>query len=192
MRAAASIMISIALVACASSIRPRKAWQHDLTLEEFRHTQQAFIPRVERPNTLPLGTSVEAWAAYIAAVHRQIHMQFAHGFLPALPSRGVLADPSLSTTIELVIDSSGGLERLGIVTTSGVELYDWGAFSAVRQGAPYPPPPVGVRSKDGRAYLRWTLHRNESQCGPWNAEPFMLKTVKSESSTSVSTRAFSF
>ena len=31
-----------------------------------------------------------------------------------------------------------------------------------------------IRSADGLVYLRWALYRGESQCGTWNAEPYIL------------------
>ncbi|HEX6245708.1 MAG TPA: hypothetical protein VFZ61_32510, partial [Polyangiales bacterium] len=65
--------------------------------------------------------------------------------------------------------------RVGVVKSSGNLMYDFGAFNAVQRGAPYPPPPERIRSSDGRTYLRWALHRDQSQCGTWNAEPFILK-----------------
>jgi hypothetical protein len=60
------------------------------------------------------------------------------------------------------------------VRSSDDERFDFGAFNAVWRGAPYPPPPPEIRSPDGRTYLHWLLHRGPSQCGTWNAEPFIL------------------
>jgi hypothetical protein len=58
--------------------------------------------------------------------------------------------------------------------------FDYGVFKAVVSAAPYPPPPVAIRSSDGLTYLRWTLNRGESQCGTWNAEPYILGFERSE------------
>jgi TonB family protein len=77
--------------------------------------------------------------------------------------------------VEIVVNPDGTLDRVGVVKSSGNLMYDFGAFNAVQRGAPYPVPPEKIRSPDGRTYMRWALHRNESQCGTWNAEPFILK-----------------
>ena len=81
------------------------------------------------------------------------------------------------TKVEIVVNADGSLDRVGVVKSSGNLMYDFGAFNAVQRGAPYPPPPEKIRSPDGRVYMRWALHRNESQCGTWNAEPYILKNA---------------
>jgi TonB family protein len=88
---------------------------------------------------------------------------------------GDLGNPELVTTVEIVINADGSLDRVGVVRASGNLMYDFGAFNAVQRGAPYPPTPEKIRSPDGRVYIKWALHRNESQCGTWNAEAFILK-----------------
>jgi TonB family protein len=79
------------------------------------------------------------------------------------------------TKVEIVVNPDGSLDRVGVVKSSGNLMYDFGAFNAVQRGAPYPVPPEKIRSPDGRVYLRWALHRDESQCGTWNAEPYIVK-----------------
>ena len=93
----------------------------------------------------------------------------------SLPALGDLGDLDLVTKVEIVVNADGTLDRVGIVKSSGNLMYDFGAFYAVQSGAPYPPAPEKIRSSDGRVYMRWALHRNESQCGTWNAEPYILK-----------------
>ena len=122
-----------------------------------------------------LNAAADPFAAYLAAFHRNLHIEFAHDFLNSLPMAGDLGNPALVTMIEIVVNPDGSLDRVGVVKASGNLMYDFGAFNAVQRGAPYPPTPEKIRSPDGRVYIKWALHRNESQCGTWNAEPYILK-----------------
>ncbi len=142
---------------------------------EFRAAIENYITGVKPGNTTALNAAADPFAAYLAAFHRNLHMEFAHGFLGSLPTFGALGNPNLVAKVEIVVNPDGSLDRVGIVKTSGDLMYDFGAFNAVQRGAPYPPTPEKIRSPDGRAYIQWALHRNESQCGTWNAEPFMVR-----------------
>ncbi len=144
--------------------------------EEFRAAIENYIVGVRPGNTTALNAAADPFAAYLASFHRNLHMEFAHQFLASLPMAGALGDPSLVTKVEIVVNADGTLDRVGVVKSSGNMMYDFGAFNAVQRGAPYPPTPEKIRSPDGRVYMRWALHRNESQCGTWNAEPYILRT----------------
>jgi len=152
-------------------------WGTDLTLEEFREASGGYRPRVERSNLMPIQSLRDDWADYIARVHTKLHVQFAGGLLGTLPTYGALGNPNLVTKVEIVVRADGSVERFGIVQRSGSELYDYGVFSVIRQSAPYPPPPPSIHSPDSLTYLHWDLHRNESQCGTWNCEPFILRVA---------------
>ncbi len=142
---------------------------------EFRAAIENYITGVKPGNTTALNAAADPFAAYLAAFHRNLHIEFAHEFLGSLPTMGALGNPNLMAKVEIVVNPDGTLDRVGIVKTSGDTMYDFGAFNAVQRGAPYPPTPEKIRSPDGRAYIQWALHRNESQCGTWNAEPFMVR-----------------
>jgi TonB family protein len=142
---------------------------------EFRAAVENYIAGVKPGNTTALNAAADPFAAYLAAFHRNLHMEFAHDFLGSLPVGGEFSDPTLVTKVEIVVNPDGTLDRVGVVKSSGNLMYDFGAFNAVQRGAPYPPTPEKIRSPDGRTYMRWALHRNESQCGTWNAEPYILK-----------------
>ena len=144
---------------------------------EFRAAIENYVVGVKPGNTTALNAAADPFAAYLAAFHRNLHMEFAHDFLAGLPMAGDLGNPELVTKVEIVVNADGSLDRVGVVKSSGNLMYDFGAFNAVQRGSPYPPPPEKIRSPDGRVYLRWALHRNESQCGTWNAEPYILKTA---------------
>jgi TonB family protein len=143
--------------------------------EEFRAAIENYVVGVKPGNQTKLNAAADPFAAYLAAFHRNLHMEFAHDFLASLPMAGDLGNPELVTTVEIVINADGSLDRVGVVRPSGNLMYDFGAFNAVQRGAPYPPTPEKIRSPDGRVYIKWALHRNESQCGTWNAEAFILK-----------------
>jgi len=142
---------------------------------EFRAAIENYVTGVKPGNTTALNAAADPFAAYLAAFHRNLHIEFAHEFLGSLPAFGALGNPNLVTKVEIVVNPDGTLDRVGIVKTSGDTMYDFGAFNAVQRGAPYPPPPEKIRSPDGRTYIQWALHRNESQCGTWNADPYMLR-----------------
>jgi len=144
--------------------------------EEFRAAIENYVVGVKPGNQTKLNAAADPFAAYLAAFHRNLHIEFAHDFLASLPMAGELGNPDLVTTVEIVINADGSLDRVGVVRPSGNLMYDFGAFNAVQRGAPYPPTPEKIRSPDGRVYIKWALHRNESQCGTWNAEAFILKT----------------
>lgn len=144
--------------------------------DEFRAAIENYVVGVKTGNTTALNAAADPFAAYLAAFHRNLHMEFAHDFLGSLPMAGDLGNPALVTKVEIVVNADGTLDRVGVVKSSGNLMYDFGAFNAVQRGAPYPPTPEKIRSPDGRVYMRWALHRNESQCGTWNAEPYILKT----------------
>lgn len=143
--------------------------------EEFRAAIENYVVGVKPGNQTKLNAAADPFAAYLAAFHRNLHIEFAHDFLSSLPASGELANPDLVTTVEIVINADGSLDRVGVVRPSGSLMYDFGAFNAVQRGAPYPPTPEKIRSPDGRVYIKWALHHNESQCGTWNAEAFILK-----------------
>ncbi|MDB4991173.1 MAG: Exopolysaccharide biosynthesis domain protein [Myxococcaceae bacterium] len=143
--------------------------------EEFRASIENYVVGVKPGNQTKLNAAADPFAAYLAAFHRNLHIEFAHDFLASLPMAGDLGNPELVTMVEIVVNADGTLDRVGVVKASGNLMYDFGAFNAVQRGAPYPPTPEKIRSPDGRVYIKWALHRNESQCGTWNAEPFILK-----------------
>jgi TonB family protein len=163
----------------AQDRQPREAKRRGAGREkrwaEFRAAVENYIAGVKPGNTTALNAAADPFAMYLAAFHRNLHTEFAYEFIGSLPLSGALADMNLVAKVEIVVNPDGTLDRVGVVKSSGNLMYDFGAFNAVQRGAPYPPPPEKIRSPDGRTYLRWALHRNESQCGTWNAEPFILK-----------------
>lgn len=159
--------------------RSRSSGQsREVIWKKFRGAIENYLPKVRPGNQTALNTAASPFAAYLAVVHRQIHVHFADQFLRGLPLAGSpLSDPTLVTTLEIVINGDGTLETVGVARSSGFLPFDYGAFSSVQKAAPFPPPPTKILSSDGRAYMHWAFHRAERQCGTFNAQPYILKDV---------------
>jgi len=136
-----------------------------------------FTPDVRPGNTTALDTLYHPFAEYLTAFHRKLHPYWGDGFLVSLvafPDTHPLNDMSLMTKLEIVVNGDGTVHKVTIVISSGNTVYDVAAINAVYEGEPYPEPPAELQSGDGRLYLRWAFYRNHSQCGVWNAEPYIL------------------
>jgi len=145
------------------------------TWKEFRAAIENYVPGVKPGTTTALNAAASPFASYIAAVHRRIHPQFADRFLRSLPIGGSpYQDPTLMTKLEIVLNRDGSVYRVGVVRSSGLLPFDFGAFNSVLRGQPYPPPPSSILSGDGRVYFHWGFYRNQRQCGTFNAEPYIL------------------
>ncbi len=157
----------------------RKSSQRGITREktwnEFRAAIENYVPGVKRGATTALNAAASPFATYIAAVHRRIHQEFADRFLRSLPIGGSpYQDPTLMTKLEIVLNRDGSVHRVGVVRSSGLLPFDFGAFNSVLRGQPYPPPPDSILSGDGRVYFHWGFYRNQRQCGTFNAEPYII------------------
>jgi len=150
-------------------ISREKSWN------EFRAAIENYVPGVRAGSTTALNAAASPFATYIAAVHRRIHQEFADRFLRSLPIGGSpYQDPTLMTKLEIVLNRDGSVHRVGIVRSSGLLPFDFGAFNSVLRGQPYPPAPSSILSGDGRVYFHWGFYRNQRQCGTFNAEPYIV------------------
>jgi hypothetical protein len=157
----------------------RKSTQRGIAREktwgEFRTAIENYVPGVKPGATTALNAAASPFATYIAAVHRRIHQEFADRFLRSLPIGGSpYQDPTLMTKLEIVLNQDGSVYRVGVVRSSGLLPFDFGAFNSVLRAQPYPPAPESILSGDGRVYFHWGFYRNERQCGTFNAEPYIL------------------
>lgn len=143
---------------------------------DFRAALENYTPEVRAGNQTALNAAASPFASYIAAVHRRMHRTFAGRFIANLPPGGSnpFNDMSLRTKLEIVFNPDGSIDRVGIVNTSGLLPFDYGAYNAVMGGQPYPAPPSSIQSGNGKVYLHWSFYRNARQCGTFNAEPFIL------------------
>ncbi len=149
------------------------------TFKEFRAAIENFVPNVKSGEQTALNAAASPFASYIAAIHRQIHREFADDFLQGLPagSMSPYSDPSLLTTLEIILNADGTIHKIGVVRTSGLLPFDYGAYAAVTRAAPFPEAPDAIRSGDGRVYLHWGFYRSHRQCGTFNAEPYILPNI---------------
>jgi len=156
-----------------------KSSQRGITREktwtEFRAAIENYAPGVKPGATTALNAAASPFATYIAAVHRRIHQEFADRFLRSLPIGGSpYQDDTLMTKLEIVLNRDGSVYRVGVVRSSGLLPFDFGAFNSVLRGQPYPEAPSAILSGDGRVYMHWSFYRNQRQCGTFNAEPYVL------------------
>jgi TonB family protein len=110
-------------------------------------------------------------------MHRQIHELWAFGFMAGLdakPSSNPLNNPSLVAKVEIVLDQKGNVDRVNMVRSSGLTVYDAAAIDVVYSAAPYPAPPPAILSGNGKVYVHWTFHRNEEACGTMGVDYFIL------------------
>ncbi|MEM9069144.1 MAG: hypothetical protein AAGE52_11590 [Myxococcota bacterium] len=143
---------------------------------DFRAAIENYVSDVRPGNQTALNAAASPFANYIAAIHRRFHRQFAGRFIGNLPggAGNPFNDQSLRTKLEIVFNGDGSIHRVGVVRTSGLLPFDYGAYNAVMSGQPYPAPPESIKSGNGKVYLHWSFHRNHRQCGTFNAEPYIL------------------
>ncbi len=126
-----------------------------------------FVGNVRTGNQSELGTRKHPFAAFITAMHRQIHHQFADGFLATIDYKGQNLYPdTLVSAIEISINPDGKVDELVIVKHSGSLPFDTAALDSVMSAAPFPDPPDAIKSRDGKVYLTWYFHRDGRQCHP--------------------------
>src|SRR5262249_44573234 len=83
-------------------------------------------------------------------------------------------DRKLEVTLEIVLNGDGTLDKATIVKPSGILTFDVAAIDTVQNAGPFESPPEQIRSGNGKIYLHWTFHRDERQCSPYFADPFIL------------------
>lgn len=145
--------------------------------QRFRAAIENYDVRVRPGNQTALNTRADPFAAYVARMHRGIHVHFADSFLHNLPSTvaaSFTANPDMHTRLEIAIGPDGSVANIGVAATSGDLLFDFGAYNSVMSAAPFGPTPENIRSPDGLVYVHWGFYRNQRQCGTFNARMFIL------------------
>jgi hypothetical protein len=145
--------------------------------QRFRAAIENYDVQVRPGNQTALNTRADPFAAYLASMHRRIHVLFAEGFLRTLPAPTqafAQANPTMHTRLEIGVGPDGNVARVGVVGTSGDTLFDFGAYNAVMGSQPFDATPSAIRSPDGIVYLHWSFYANERQCGTFNAQPYIL------------------
>lgn len=74
-------------------------------------------------------------------------------------------DESLAVTVELTISEQGWLDDIHVAETSGSRDFDQVALEIVLDAARFSPPPIELRSDDGRVHMSWRFARDRRQAG---------------------------
>jgi TonB family protein len=116
---------------------------------------------------------------YITQIHDTlVHPVFAGRFLEALDRldpHDPLNDWNLHLDMEFEILADGRVSELRVVYPSGIRRFDAAAVDAIFRAAPFPKPPLAIRSWNDRVYLRWGFYRNHRKCGVKNIRPYILE-----------------
>ena len=166
-----------AAAALAKSERSKRKGNSSARRERVRSALENFITEVKPGNQTALNTRAAPFAQFITRMHRKIHELWAFGFMEGLdnkPASLPLNNPSLVTKLEIVLDGQGNVDRVAVVHSSGLTVYDSAAIDVVYSAAPYPTPPPTILSGNGKVYIHWTFHRNEEACGTPGVDYFIL------------------
>jgi TonB family protein len=166
-----------AAAALAKAERSKRKGKFAERRERVRSALENFINEVKPGNQTALNTRAAPFAQFITRMHRKIHELWAFGFMAGLdskPSSLALNDLNLVAKLEIVLDGQGNVDRVGVVRSSGLTVYDSAAIDVVYSAAPYPTPPPTILSGNGKVYIHWTFHRNEEACGTAGVDYFIL------------------
>ncbi|HVX95392.1 MAG TPA: energy transducer TonB [Polyangia bacterium] len=136
-----------------------------------------FIPEVQPGNQTALNTRAAPFAAFVARMHRSIHVLWGFGALEdwdELGSSSPLNNQNLLTTLEIVLNSDGTVDKVTIVRASGYLPYDTAAIDTAFAAGPYPEPPREIRSANGKIYVHWRFYRDGRQCATPGVDYFIL------------------
>jgi len=161
----------------AQKQRSSRAGKLQQRIARVQAALENFVPEIREGNLSELSTRQAPFAAYIARMHRSIHKLWGFGQLEdwdELAGSSPLNNSNLATTLEMVLNRDGTVQKVGVVRMSGYLPFDAAAVDVVYSAGPYPDPPREIRSPDGKIYLQWTFHRDERQCTPAYARPVIL------------------
>jgi TonB family protein len=136
-----------------------------------------FIPEVKPGNQTALNARAAPFAAYIARMHRSIHRLWGFGQLEdwdELSGSSPFNNQNLETTLEMVLNRDGTIDKVTIVRTSGYLPYDAAAIDVAYTAGPYPDPPREIRSANGKIYVHWHFFRDGRQCTPAFTDYYIL------------------
>lgn len=143
-----------------------------------RSSLENFIPEVKPGNQTALNTRAAPFAAFVARMHRSIHALWGFGALEdwdELPSTSPLNNQNLLSTLEIVLNADGTVDKVTIVKASGYLPYDTAAIDTAFSAGPYPDPPREIRSKNGKIYVHWRFYRDGRQCATSGVDYFILE-----------------
>jgi TonB family protein len=144
---------------------------------QVRSALENFIPEVKPGNQTALNTREAPFAAFVARMHRSIHMLWGFGVIEdwdELSGTSPFNNRNLATTLEMVLNADGTVDKVTVVKSSGYLPYDAAAIDVAYTAAPYPDPPKAIRSANGKIYLHWRFFRDDRQCATSGVDPFIL------------------
>ena len=167
----------------AQEARSTHQGKFEKRLQRVKSAVENFIPEVRPGNQTALNTRAAPFAAFIARMHRSIHELWGFGQLEEWDEKASASpfnNRNLVTELEIVLNSDGTVQRVGVVRTSGLTAYDVAAVDVVYSAGPYPEPPRAIRSSNGKIYLHWHFYRDERQCSPAYADPYILENAPAD------------
>jgi hypothetical protein len=167
----------------AQEARSTHQGKFEKRLARVKSAVENFIPEVQPGNQTTLNTRAAPFAAFIARMHRSIHELWGFGQLEEWEEKSAgspFNNRNLVTELEIVLNGDGTVERVGVVRTSGLTAYDVAAVDVVYSAGPYPDPPRAIRSSNGKIYLHWHFYRDERQCSPAYADPYILENAPAD------------
>ncbi|HXI57911.1 MAG TPA: TonB family protein, partial [Polyangia bacterium] len=114
---------------------------------------------------------------YIARMHRSIHRLWGFGQLEDWDEKAgsnPFNNQDLLTTLEMVLNGDGTVDKITIVRASGYLPYDVAAIDVAYSAGPYPDPPREIRSANGKIYIHWRFYRDGRQCATSGVDYFIL------------------
>jgi TonB family protein len=162
----------------AQKMKSTRQGKFQQRLARVQAALENFIPEVKPGNQTALNARAAPFAAYIARMHRSIHKLWGFGQLEdweELSGSSPFNNQNLETTLELVLNRDGTIDKVTIVRTSGYLPYDAAAIDVAYTAGPYPDPPREIRSANGKIYVHWHFYRDGRQCTPAFTEYFILE-----------------
>lgn len=99
-----------------------------------------------------LNTREIVGAQYLNRIRRLVNFYWKQN-LDNLPRSVILARPSYTTAVSVILNANGALEHIEVSRACGSEELDAAVVSAFRVAGPFPNPPEQLIEQDGRIYL---------------------------------------
>lgn len=103
-------------------------------------------------DVVALNANEYLYADYMKRIRRLVNFYWNQN-LDNLPQSVVFAKTRYRTNVNVILDGDGALEFIEVVESSGSGPLDEAVLSAFKLAGPFPNPPEGLISKDGRVYL---------------------------------------
>ena len=170
----------------AQKERSKKVGRFQQRLGRVKSALENFIPEVKPGNQTALNTRAAPFAAFVARMHRSIHKLWGFGVLEdwdEMSGSNPYNNPNLLTTLELVLNADGTIDKVTIIKASGYLPYDAAAIDVAYSAGPYPDPPREIRSKNGKIYIHWRFYRDARQCATSGVDYYILDNPPREGDT---------